>query len=565
MNIDVQVKPFVLDSETTGVNAHKCDLLGVSTYFEGKATWSEELTIPNNVKLIGQNIKYDLNVLRRYFTNVPDAYFDTQIAYYLLNINKSNKLENMALDLFKHKKKDLIETYCKSTGEDRKTLPDDWFLKIKQEDLINYAMADAEWTMKIYEYLSEELKKKPELEKWFYDVEMPIVNILARMETKGVKIDRDKLTNLKDTLTITRDKLNVKLKWMIGDLDFNLNSPKQLQELLFKKLKLPVGTKTATGQPSTDKDALEVIVKKSGHAIPTLLLQYKEIDKILSTYTDSILNELDDENRLHTNFNQALTSTRRFSSDKPNLQNIPVRSDYGKLIRECFIPEDGHYFLIADYSQLEPRILAHLAQDPFLIDCFKNDKDIYLHTAEIVKNAGFNKFERSQAKILFLALMYGKSAWGLSHDWHCTEQEAQSIIKAVYSKLTGVEHYINQVQEQALKTGGWLKSLAGLPLYVGNPYTNNKWEYASIMRCCANYPIQSSSQDILKQAMVNIYRKCGNYPVLMVHDELVYELQNIQPFVDQQPQFIVDEMEHAWELSIPLKVSSVVTDKWEKA
>jgi DNA polymerase-1 len=556
-------KPFAFDSETTGVNAHTCDLLGVSTYFEGKATWSDELVVPENILAIGQNIKYDLNVLRRYFSNVPDAYFDTQIAYYLLHIDKSNKLENMALDLFKHKKPDLIETYCKSTGDDRKTLPEDWYLKIKEEDLVDYAMADAEWTMKIYERLSAELKEKPELEKWFFEVEMPIVNILHKMESKGVKIDRARLASLKTELTEKRSKIEAKLKWLIGDKDFNLNSPKQLQELLFNKLKLPVVAKTATKQPSTDKDALFLLVQKTEHAIPSLLLQFKEIDKILSTYTDSILAKLDDNDRLHTNYNQALTSTRRFSSDNPNLQNIPTRSGLGKIVKGTFVPKEGCRFLIADYSQLEPRILAHKAQDAFLIDCFKNERDIYEHTAGIAKQGGFD-FNRDKSKILFLALMYGKSAWGLAQDWHCTEEEAKNIIQTIYSKLTGVEKYIKDVEEQALKTGGWLKSLAGLPLYVGNPYSNNKWEYAGVMRCCANYPIQSSSQDILKKAMVNIYQKLGLVPVLMVHDELVFELPNedIEAGIDKK---IIYEMEHAWELLVPLKASYVITDKWEKA
>lgn len=565
-----QVKPkmVVLDTETTGVNPHTCKLLGIAQNVDGKISYGTDLEIPAKSFIVGHNYKYDQIVLSRHGFNPPSINFDTLVAYYLLHIDKPKKLETVVKEVFGVDKEDLVQTYNKSTGEKRVNLPDDWYDHIDKGLLAEYSMQDVLWIGKLYEHLKKELSERPELEKWFYEIEMPLLDILFKMETKGVKVNRLKLQALSDELTLQIKDLEKRLIHLAGIPNFNLNSPLQLRELLFKKFKLPVTDKTAKGEPSTDKATIKELSKKHPHAFLDSFVKYKEYSKIQSTYTTTLIEKLDNNDRMHTSYNQALTNTRRFSSDSPNLQNIPTRSELGKKIKECFVPEAGYNFLIADYSQLEPRILAHLSEDKWLIERFINNEDIYNYTTELVKNAGFKEFSRDKSKILFLALMYGKSAYGLASDWHCSEQEAQSIIDAVFSKLQGVRGYIDQIQQTTFKTGGWLKSIAGLPLYVGNPHSNNKWECAEVDRKAINYPIQSSSQDILKKAIVNIYQGSDNlfYPVLMVHDELVYEMgffdgKEVSP---SQIRWIIKHMENAWKLKVPLKAEYKISDRWEK-
>lgn len=554
---------IVLDCETTGVNPHTCDLLGVAVNDGNNISYGNIIPDLQQKQVIGHNVKYDLTVLYRNGYKYITAYFDTMIAYYLLHIDKSKKLENIVRDVFNIDKDDLVQVYNKFTNEKRVNLPEDWYTKIGQKELAEYAMADAEWTYKLAEYLEKELDSKLKLKEWFYEIEMPLVNILTKMELQGVRVNKLKLQQLHNELEIEMKELRRRLIYLSGVREFNLNSPLQLRELLYKKLKLPVYDQTDKGEASTSKNTLKLLSERTGHAFPLLLLRYREIEKILSTYTLSLIEKLDENDRLHTIYNQALTNTRRFSSDSPNLQNIPTRSDIGKRIKECFIPANGHQFLIADYSQLEPRILAHLSDDKWLIERFKNGDDIYNYTTELVKNAGFKEFSRDKSKILFLALMYGKSAFGLANDWHCAQQEAQAIIDSVFRELSGVQNYITYVQEQAFKTGGWLESIAGLPLYVGNPHSNNKWECAEVDRKAVNYPIQASSQDILKKAIVSIYNKYGVFPVLMIHDELVYELDLSGP-PNTMHFDIIKEMENAWKLKVPLKVEWKITDRWTK-
>lgn len=394
---------LVIDTETTGVNPHTALLLGISIADGEKATYHEDtgclmVQLYFTEKIVGQNIKYDLIMLRKAGFNIPDAYFDTMVAHYLLHIDRSHKLENIVGDLFGYKKLDLVETYNKSTGENRVNLPEDWYNHIKASDLAQYAKEDAKWTRKVYDMLSFEFENTPILKKWFYDVEMPLVNILTKMELLGVKVNKPKLSQLESDLVIETQVLEKKLKWLSGIQNFNLNSPLQMREVLYKKFKLPVLEQTTKGKPSTDKATLLLLNKTNPHLFLTLLLEYREKSKVLSTYTSSLIEQLDVNNRLHTTYNQALTHTRRFSSDHPNLQNIPTRSELGKKIKACFIPEVDHKFLIADYSQLEPRILAHLSDDKFMIEVFKNNEDIYKYTTNIVTNAGFKNFSRDQAK-----------------------------------------------------------------------------------------------------------------------------------------------------------------------
>lgn len=556
--------PVAIDTETTSVNPHQAQLLGCSKSFgKGRNFWipKKEVTeineYPSDYFTIAQNGKYDAIVLAKYYKGMKID-FDTMIAQYLLDIKSSRKLENMVKQYFNIEKEDLQQVYNRVTGENRKTLPDEWWTKIPADDLAKYAVEDVEWTYKLYQYFDTQLEQNPVLEAWFEQVEMPLLNILTQVELKGVKVDKEKLTDLKACMMVDLVRLDKKLKVLAGK-EINYNSPKQLQEWLFNDLKLKSKKKTKTGQQATDHKTLEILANQ--HAVPKLLLQRREIDKLLNTYCDPIINQLDANDRLHCTYNQALTVTRRFSSENPNLQNIPNKSERGLEIQECFIPEKDHKFLIADYDQVELRLLSHFSKDPTLIKAFKENIDVHQITADFISKKLGRDFDRAKGKLLNFSLLYGKTAYGFAQDWNCSQKEAEEIINMWFALYPKVKEWSEAQQYEITKNKGYAKSIAGLPLYCGDPLTNSRSEYEHYLRCCVNYPIQASSQDILKKAIVEIHSQLKASPVLMVHDSLIYEIKDSDFF---QPLDYIDLMESAWKLEVPVKVSFKVADKWIK-
>ena len=550
---------LVIDTETSGKNPHTAKLLGYSYCNGTEAKYASSVPdfIPNDLNVVCHNGKYDKIILDKI---APfNVYWDTMVAEYVLHIDQSVGLKETIKRRFKEPMKTLVEVYNEATGEKRVNLPEKWYYKVPPEVLSEYGKKDAENTYKLYLEQVKEFASKPDLYSWFAEVESPLVNILAEMELRGVKVDKDALLRLKTELEGKQVNLKHRLLCMAGDKELNLNSGKQIGEVLYTKLKLPILGKTEKGAPSTDLKVLSKLARR--HLFPRLLLDYRVNEKILTTYTDSLVAQLDSNSRLHTNYNQCLTYTRRLSSDSPNLQNIPSKGEYGLRIKQCFIPSEGNKFYIYDYDQVELRLLAHFSQDPVLLKAFKEEQDLHQLTADLVGAKLGREFPRANGKTLNFSLLYGKSAYGFSKDWNCSRQEAEEIIAIYFSQYPGVRDFMYAQVKKCKMSGGWLKSLAGLPLYVENINSQDRNLEDHARRCAVNYVIQASSQDIIKKAIVEVKSILGFVPVLTVHDELVYDENRL---LIEDGDRIKTIMENSFKLDVPVKVTAKIADRWEK-
>lgn len=548
---------IVIDTETNSTDPHTAKLLLITCDHDNKV-FVDDGSYCGGALFTGQNAKFDQIVLSKHGINVQCC-FDTMVAQYLLAIDQPKKLEKMAQQYLGIEKEDLLAVYNRCTGETRKTLPENWHEKIPRPELEKYALSDAETTYQLAQILKEKLTERPVLRDWFYDVEMPIVNILAEIELRGAKVDTERLKYYGDLFTQQAFLLKQKLFTLAGTNELNLNSSKQLQKVLYDKFKLPKLRKTKTGV-STDTKCLERLSER--HVFPKLLLEHRKLEKLISTYCDPLVDIADSNGRIHTNYNQCLTDTRRFSSDSPNLQNIPARSKEGQLIKSCFIPEKGHSFLICDYKQIELALLAHFSKEPILVEALRNKQDVHQLTADLLSKEMGREVPRAYGKLLNFSLIYGKTAFGFSWDWNCSQQEAQDFITLYFKQYTKIKEYIGQVQMRAIQNSGWLETIAGLPLFIEGVHSQDKREYEHAMRCAVNYPIQGSSQDILKLAIVGIKKQLNIVPTLMVHDELVFELPD-ETFYEQSEK-IIKIMESAYALDVPLEVEALKTDRWAK-
>ena len=565
MEIAKELTVIAIDTETTNSNPHKASLLFYTTYDGQDPITVGTSNLGNNDTdgYIGHNLKYDAIVLKKNLNEDIVIVWDTYVAEYLLHIELINdkkkhglKLESILKRRYNIVKNDLIATYNKATGKDRKNLPDKWWEEVDRTALEAYGKGDVQYLFRLMEDQKKELIDRG-LYAWYVNVEIPIVNILVKSELTGVKVDREHLLLLQKKYEEQVQFLEKNLKDIARSTTLNINSTKQLQNVLFNVLHLPKTTRTKTGW-STDIKSLKPLRKK--HLFVDRLLQYREIQKILGTYVLPLLEASTETSRVNTTFNQCFTVTRRFSSEHPNIQNIPANTA-GKELRGCFVPETGKKFIIADYDQIELRLLAHLSKEEKLIKWFLDNVDIHAQTANIISKALGRQLSRKDGKILNFSLLYGKTAYGLSKDWGISEAEAQRIISTYYAQFPAVKVWKDNNELTVINNHGRLSSLAGLPLFVGDPMlTTTEWEYEQIMRLANNYPIQSSSQDILKRAIVNIYMKYNLVPVLMVHDELVYETDEAEKYMP----LIKAEMESVFNLIVPLKTTIKISDKWEK-
>ena len=548
----------VLDCETTSADSHSCRLLGCAIKVD---TAPARFLVPTDADvlkltqpIIAHNGKFDAVVYARYYGVAPVIQFDTMIAAYLLHIDRRRKLESLAYEFLDTAKEDLLGVYNRTTGNTRKNLPADWFEHVPHTELARYAEADAETEYALYQYFLNEFSKDPILYEWFTGVEMPVLNLLVQSELRGVQIDRGYLQGLRETLLERTKYYQIKIGRHVP-LDMNLNSPKQLNKLLFDTLELHPIRRTKTGF-STDHRTLELLSEV--HCIPKWLLRLRELDKLVTGFVIPLLEKTTDETpTIHTTYNQALTDTRRFSSENPNLQNIPVKTAEGKKLRGAFKASPNTYFGIFDYDQIELRLLAHFSQDETLCSLFESGVDIHDETSKMIN------VDRRVGKILNFSLIYGKTAYGLAQDLRCSEADAQAFIDAYFARFPGVRQWMLQQHEHAIAVGGWTRSLADLPLFVNHIYSHSTKEREHAKRCAVNYPIQSSSQDVLKLAMVQIQKDCQLVPVLMVHDELVYELP-ITTSPTAMRDRIVDIMEHVVKLRVLLKVTARLSPTWEK-
>ncbi len=574
---------FAFDTETTSLNAVQAELVGLSFAVQAHEAWyipvgHRYLGVPDQLPLelvlsklkplledpdlgkIGQNIKYDALVLRNAGIELAGIKVDTMVLSYILYPEaKSHGLDALALEHLNHR----MIPYSEMTGSGKNQI---CFSEVEVERAVQYAAEDADITWRLAEKLLAELPEG-ELADLFYQVEMPLVDVLIRMEWSGIRIDAGFLDGLSGQMGEKLTVLEKEIHTLAGG-PFNINSPKQLGEVLFEKLSLPKGKKTKTGW-STNVEVLTALADE--HEIARKILEYRSIGKLKNTYSDALPKLINPTTgRLHTSFNQTVTATGRLSSSDPNLQNIPIRTAEGRRIREAFIPCEGWTLLSADYSQVELRVMAHMADVPALKESFAAGEDIHKRTASEI----FNVFPelvtdemRRQAKTINFGVLYGMGAFSLGKDLGISRSEAQQFIDNYFERYPAVLHYLEAKKEEA-REHQYVKTLLGRHCVIPEISSKNGAVRSYAERNAINYPIQGSAADIIKVAMVNIDRKLREAGLqtrmlLQVHDELVFETPGEE--VDQVCELIRAEMEGAVAMDLPLKVELGAGNNWAEA
>ena len=514
------------------------------------------------IKKIAQNAKFDYSVLANYDIHVQGIAYDTMLESYVLNSTERHDMDSMA-NRYLHLK---TITYNELTKVDKKQVTID---VIEVEKTTQYAAEDADVTLQLHQKLWPELEKDQKLSKLFTDIEMPLAIVLADMERTGVLIDTKQLNDYSIELNKKMLELEAELHFLAGE-KFNPSSPKQIQAILFDKHQLPVLKKTPKGDPSTSEDVLSELAEQ--YVLPRKILFYRSLAKLKNTYTDKLpLMVSPIDHRIHTNYNQIGTVTGRLSSNDPNLQNIPVRNEEGRRIRQAFIAPNGYKIISADYSQIELRIMAHLSQDQSLLSAFANDKDIHRVTASEVltkPEADITAEERRRAKAVNFGLIYGMSAFGLSKQINLPRKEAQSYIDRYFERYPGVQTYMEETRQLAMQQG-YVETLSGRRLYLPKIISGNGIEKRGAERAAINAPMQGTAADIIKTAMIKMSEWIKNQPtgnirmVMQVHDELVFEVK--EELVSEYSALIKSIMENCYQLSVPLKVDVGIGNNWDEA
>ncbi|MFK5237354.1 DNA polymerase I [Glaesserella parasuis] len=514
-----------------------------------------------NIRKIGQNIKYDLTIFARNGIELQGVAFDTMLQSYTLDSTGRHNMDNLAERYLGHQTIPFEELAGK--GKHQLT-----FDQIELDKATEYAGEDAEITMKLHQLLWSELQKTPELVKLFEQIEMPLVSVLSRVERNGVLIDPAKLLAHSVEIEQRLKELETLVHQEAGEV-FNLASTKQLQEILFNKLGLPILKKTPKGAPSTNEEVLEELAQM-GHQVPVLLIEHRGLSKLKSTYTDKLPQMINAQTgRVHTSYHQAVTATGRLSSSDPNLQNIPIRNEQGRRIRQAFIARDGYVILAADYSQIELRIMAHLANDANMIKAFAEGKDIHRSTAaEIfgVPLEAVTSEQRRSAKAINFGLIYGMSEFGLANQLGISRTDAKKYMELYFQRYPAVQQFMLDIREKAAEKG-YVETLFGRRLYLPEINSSNQMRRKAAERVAINAPMQGTAADIIKVAMIGIdqaVRNCEDIAMIMqVHDELVFEVKADR--VEHYTQLIKAEMEKAIELKVPLIAEVGVGSNWDEA
>ncbi|XOB60650.1 DNA polymerase I [Campylobacterota bacterium DY0563] len=562
------------DTETTDIDTKNASLVGFSFCFEENKAYyvpvnhqylgapeqisldivSKAINKLNTKKLVLQNFKYDFSIIKNELNIELKLYADTMILAWLLNSSERVGLDALALRYFDHTMiafKDVVKK-----GEN--------FSNVDINEACNYAAEDALFTYKIYFKLLEEFKEiqAENLVKIAHDYEFDFIYVLENMEENGIKLDIEKLKELKQKSNIYIQELTSNIYEKAGR-EFNINSPKQLGTLLFDELKLPPSKKTKSGY-STNEVVLQKL--KDEHEIIPLLLDYRESYKLQSTYIEPLLNLAikDDKNRIYTSFLQTGTATGRLSSKNPNLQNIPVRSEAGGLIRSAFIPKDGYKLVGIDYSQIELRLLAHFSKDEALVEAFKQNKDIHRQTAIKIFGEELADSKRSIAKSINFGLLYGMGSRKLGDTLGIPAKEAKQYIDAYFENFVSVKEYLKSIEDKALENG-FVETLIGRRRVFDFDSANAMMK-AAFLRESVNTLFQGSAADLIKLAMIKIYKKYKNdhkiNMLLQIHDELIFEIEESE--VDKITKDIVDIMENIYELNVPLRVSKSIGMSWQE-
>jgi DNA polymerase-1 len=511
---------------------------------------------------LGQNTKYDMNVLSTYGITVRGVAHDTMLESYVLNSTASrHDMDSLARRHLAHE----TIPYEEVAGKGARQIP---FSQVDVETACRYAAEDADVTLRLHRALSKKLDAEPKLKSVYADIEMPLVPVLARMEQAGVLVDTGALKRQSGELARRMHEINEQAHAIAGR-SFSLDSPKQLQAILFDELKLAAVMKTPSGQPSTNEEALEAIA--NDHALPRMILEYRGLAKLRSTYTEKLADNVNPRTgRVHTNYNQATAATGRLSSQDPNLQNIPIRTEEGRRIRQAFVAPPGWKIVAAEYSQIELRIMAHLSGDAGLLSAFHGNQDIHRATAAEVFGLPLEQVDTNQrraAKAINFGLMYGMSAFGLARQLGVGRGEAQDYMARYFSRYPGVREFMDRMREEAHRNG-FVETLFGRRLHLDYINSKNQVQRSGAERAAINAPMQGTAADIIKRAMIAVdaWLVDDEEPARMlmqVHDELVFEIREDR--VEPVAAAIRERMASAAELSVPLVVDVGAGANWDEA
>ncbi|MDO6566736.1 DNA polymerase I [Alteromonas sp. 1_MG-2023] len=577
---------IAVDTETTSVNYMEAELVGVSFCIEpGAAAYvpvahdypdaptqlSREYVLAalkpilesETIIKVGQHIKYDKNVLAHYDITLNGIGFDTMLESYVLNSTaQRHDMDSLALAYLGHKTIHFEEI----AGKGAKQLT---FNQIGLEEAGPYAAEDADITMRLHQAIWAKLENEPKLKTLLVDVEVPVACVLSRMEQQGVLIESQRLRQQSQDLATRIAELEKEVHEEAGEV-FNLGSPKQLQHILFEKMSLPVIKKTPKGAPSTSEEVLQELALE--FPLPKKLMEYRGLTKLKNTYTDKLPKMINHRTgRVHTSYHQAITATGRLSSTDPNLQNIPIRNEEGRKVRQAFVPREGYKIVAADYSQIELRIMAHLSGDEGLLDAFAHGRDIHKATAAEVFGVTLDEVtteQRRSAKAINFGLIYGMSAFGLAKQLNIPRHEAQKYMDLYFERYPGVLDYMDSTREGA-KEKGYVETVFGRRLYLPDIKASNGARRKGAERAAINAPMQGTAADIIKMAMIKVddwIRSLESDDVLMmmqVHDELVFEIK--EEHLEEQMKNIVSLMEKAAVLNVPLVVEAGVGNNWDEA
>ena len=575
----MQQTSVCFDTETTGLKALEVELIGIAFSFEtGKGYYvsfpeDQEETkaileefkpfFESDIEKVGHNLKYDIKVLSNYNMSVKGKLFDTMIAHYLINPDMRHNMDILAETYLNYQPVSIVDLIGKK-GKNQLSMR-----VVPIADQTEYAVEDADITFQLKEHFTKELESG-NVTKLFNEIELPLVSVLTAMEIEGININTDFLKELSFVLTDDINKLEKNIYEQAGE-EFNIASPKQLGIVLFEKMELvKKPKKTKTGQYKTGEDILSALAQE--HKIIRDIQEYRQYKKLLSTYVDALPNEINPKTgRIHTEYMQAVAATGRLSSNNPNLQNIPIRTERGKEVRKSFIPRnENHVLLAADYSQIELRIIAALSEEENMIEAFKNGEDIHASTAAKVFNVSLDEVtreQRSNAKTVNFGIIYGVSAFGLSNQTDLSRSEAKELIDTYYETYPKLKAYISKQVEFARKKG-YVETVLNRRRYLKDINSANAMVRSGAERNAVNAPIQGSAADIIKLAMINIYNRFEkegfkSKMLLQVHDELVFdahkdELDTIRPIIKY-------EMENAFTLSVPLDVELGIGENWLQA
>lgn len=579
-----QAELFAFDTETNSLDSISAEIVGVSfaieagiaayvpcahDYVGAPAQLSRDHILQRlkpllenpNKKKVGHNLKYDMEVLANYSITLQGIAFDTMLESYLLNTTNRHDMDSAALHYLNHQ----TITYEQVAGKGAKQIT---FNQVFLEQAGNYAAEDADITLQLHHTLYPQLCENKGLLNTYTQLEIPLISVLARVERHGVLIDSKLLLKQSQEIATRLLELEQQAHYLAGQV-FNLSSPKQLQVILYDQQHLPILEKTPTGQPSTSENVLQELALN--FPLPKVILEYRSLSKLKSTYTDSLPEQIHPKTgRVHTSYHQAAVATGRLSSSNPNLQNIPIRTEEGRRIRRAFIAPAGYKIIAADYSQIELRIMAHLSQDPGLLDAFAKNLDIHKATAAEIFGVALEAVsndQRRSAKAINFGLIYGMSVFGLAKQLGIERQAAQKYMDRYFARYPNVKQYMENTRKQAHQQG-YITTLFGRQLNLPEINSRNMARQRASERAAINAPMQGTAADIIKSAMIKIdqtLRKTNApiYMIMQVHDELVFEVA--ENAVDDAMHLIKEKMAQAADLSVPLLVDVGVGNNWDEA